>query len=241
MSSSGLSTMSKPKHHQPSVKPLRVLISAASSITRAGLERLLEKQPSLHLVGAVGSADSLPAAIAENDPDVALLHLEAQSAETNWEELIALEVPIVLLADEAALVSATAALAGGVQAILLGDATGAELAAAAHSAAAGLLTLSGDLADLVRQGLLTHSHEEADQSVEDAAPVADASPEHLTLREREVLEMMMEGLSNKEIAAYLNISAHTVKFHISSILGKLGASTRTEAAAIGLRRGLITI
>ena len=99
----------------------------------------------------------------------------------------------------------------------------------------------GDLADLVRQGLLTHSHEEADQSVEDAAPIADASPEHLTLREREVLEMMMEGLSNKEIAACLNISAHTVKFHISSILGKLGASTRTEAAASGLRRGLITI
>ena len=241
MSSSGLSTMSKPKHHRPLVKPLRVLISAASSITRAGLERLLEKQPSLHLVGAVGSADSLPAAIAENDPDVALLHLAAHSAETNWEELIALELPIVLLADEADLVSATAALAGGVQAILLGEATGAELAAAAHSAAAGLLTLSADLADLVRQGLLAHSHEEADDSVEDAAPVADASPEHLTLREREVLEMMMEGLSNKEIAACLNISAHTVKFHISSILGKLGASTRTEAAAIGLRRGLITI
>ena len=241
MSSSGLSTMRKPKQHWPSVKPVRVLISAASSITRAGLVSLLETQSTLHLVGAFSSADSLPTAIAENDPDVVLLHLEAQSPETNWEEVIALKVPIVLLADEADLASATAALAGGVQAILLGDATGAELAAAAHSAAAGLLTLSGDLADLVRQGLLAHSHEEADDSVEDAAPVADASVEHLTLREREVLEMMMEGLSNKEIAAYLNISAHTVKFHISSILGKLGASTRTEAAAIGLRRGLITI
>ena len=221
MSSSGLSTMRKPKHHQPSVKPLRVLISAASSITRAGLQRLLEKQPGVHLVGAISNVDGLSPAIAENDPDVVLLHLEAQSSETNWEELIALAVPIVLLADEADLVSATAALAGGVQAILLGDATGAELAAAAQSAAAGLLTLSGDLADVVRQGLLAHSHEEAEDSVGGAAPIADASPEHLTLREREVLEMMMEGLSNKEIAAHLNISAHTVKFHISSILGKL--------------------
>lgn len=233
--------MRKAKEHQPAVKPLRVLISAASPITRAGLERLLEKQPSVYLVGAISSADGLPQAIAENDPDVMLLHLEAQSTETNWEELISLAVPIVLLADEADLVSATAALASGVQAILLGDATGAELAAAAHSAAAGLLSLSADLADLVRRSLLAHSADEADDSVGAPASLVDGSPEHLTLREREVLEMMMEGLSNKEIAAHLNISAHTVKFHISSILGKLGASTRTQAAAIGLRRGLITI
>ena len=95
MSSSGLSTMRKPKHHRPSVKPMRVLISAASSITRAGLERLLEKQPSVQLVGAISGANGLPPAIAENDPDVVLLHLEAQSPETNWEELIALEVPIL--------------------------------------------------------------------------------------------------------------------------------------------------
>ena len=241
MSSSGLSTTRKPKHDRPSVKPLRVLISAASSITRAGLERLVDDQPNLHSVGVISSADQLPQAIADHDPDVVIFHLEAHSAETNWEELIALAVPIVLLVEDAEPLGTNAALAAGVQAILLGDATGAELAAAAHSAAAGLLTLSGDLADLLRQSLLAHAREEAEESEGRPDSNPDASPEHLTLREGEVLEMMMEGLSNKEIAAHLSISAHTVKFHISSILGKLGASTRTEAAAIGLRRGLITI
>ena len=164
-----------------------------------------------------------------------------QLQEIRWEELIALGVPIVLLAESVDLVGAAAAIAAGVQGILVGDVTGAELAATATSAASGLLTLSGDLADFVRQGLLAHSSEDADSYALDSAHVLDDFPEHLTLREREVLEMMSEGLSNKEIAAQLNISAHTVKFHISSILGKLGASSRTEATTIGLRRGLITI
>ena len=127
------------------------------------------------------------------------------------------------------------------QAVIAGDATGAELAAASASAASGLLTLSRDLSDLVRQGLVAISEEAVDDFILDRASGSDDFLEHLTLREREVLEMMSEGLSNKEIAAQLNISANTVKFHTSSILGKLGASSRTEASTIGLRRGLITI
>jgi DNA-binding NarL/FixJ family response regulator len=104
-----------------------------------------------------------------------------------------------------------------------------------------LVTLSRDLSDLVRQGLFAISQEAVDDFILDRAPGSDDFLEHFTQREREVLEMMSEGLSNKEIAAQLNISANTVKFHISSILGKLGASSRTEASTIGLRRGLITI
>ena len=220
---------------------MRALICAASSFTRAGLERLLEPEGSLQVVGAVSNTNRLRAAIAECDPDVVFLQLETQSQEMRWKELVVPGVPIVVLAESADLASAAAAVAGGVQAILVGGATGAELAAAAASAASGLLTLSGDLADLVRQGLLAHTLEDADNYAGDLAHIADDLPEHLTVREREVLEMMSEGLSNKEIAAQLDISAHTVKFHISSILGKLGASSRTEATTIGLRRGLITI
>ena len=185
--------------------------------------------------------NNLRPAIAESDPDVVFLQIEDHLQEMRWEELIVLGVPIVLLAESVDLAGAAAAVAGGVLAILVGDVTGAELAATATSAASGLLTLSGDLADFVRQGLLAHSSEDADSYALDSAHVLDDFPEHLTLREREVLETMSEGLSNKEIAAQLKISAHSVKFYISSIPGKLGASSRTEATTIGLRRGLITI
>jgi DNA-binding NarL/FixJ family response regulator len=65
--------------------------------------------------------------------------------------------------------------------------------------------------------------------------------EHLTDREQQVLALMSEGLSNKEISARMVISENTVKFHISSVLGKLGAGSRTEAVSIGIRRGLLAI
>jgi DNA-binding NarL/FixJ family response regulator len=194
MSSSGARTVSKPKRHQPAEKPVRVLICAASSVTRAGLERQLAPQSSLQVVGGITTTNGLRPAIAEGDPDVVFLQLDGQLREMRWEELIVLGVAIVLLAESVDLVGAAAAIAGGVQAILVGDVTGAELATAAASAASGLLMLSGDFADLVRQGLLVHSPEDADSYAGDLAHIADNFPEHLTQREREVLEMMSEGL-----------------------------------------------
>jgi DNA-binding NarL/FixJ family response regulator len=80
-------------------------------------------------------------------------------------------------------------------------------------------------------------------------PARDAAPgeaptdqlEPLTAREREVLELLGEGLSNRQIAERLGISEHTAKFHVASVFGKLGASSRTEAVSRGVRRGLITL
>jgi DNA-binding CsgD family transcriptional regulator len=69
----------------------------------------------------------------------------------------------------------------------------------------------------------------------------DASTESLTPRESEVLTLLSEGLPNKQIALRLQISEHTVKFHIASIFAKLGAASRTEAVSIGARQGLITL
>jgi DNA-binding NarL/FixJ family response regulator len=70
---------------------------------------------------------------------------------------------------------------------------------------------------------------------------AEGLTEHLTARERGVLRLMALGLGNKEIASRLDISEHTAKFHVSSILAKLGASSRTEAVSIGMTRGLVAI
>ena len=73
------------------------------------------------------------------------------------------------------------------------------------------------------------------------SPQVEELLEPLTRREQEVLQMLAAGLANKEIAAKLAISDHTVKFHVASILGKLGVSTRTDAVTAGIRRGLVML
>jgi RNA polymerase sigma factor (sigma-70 family) len=80
-----------------------------------------------------------------------------------------------------------------------------------------------------------------EESPRSRAPGRELVIERLTPREREVLELVAEGMSNREIAERLGNSEHTVKFHVSSLLGKVGAVTRAELVAIAIRRGLIMI
>ena len=107
---------------------------------------------------------------------------------------------------------------------------------------------SGQL-DALRQRLLADSNIELVDRPEQAEAVISLPParsrepliEALTVRERDVLALVADGLPNREIAHALAISEHTVKFHLASIFGKLGASTRTEAVQRGLRHGVIEI
>ena len=117
----------------------------------------------------------------------------------------------------------------GSVAILTSDASAEELEAAMIASAGGLVTVDQEIASHIA-GQLPHEFPDIRQSVEE-----------LTRRETEVLRLLARGFGNKEIAARLGISEHTAKFHISSILGKLGAISRTEAVTEGLRRGLILL
>jgi DNA-binding NarL/FixJ family response regulator len=111
----------------------------------------------------------------------------------------------------------------GLRAVLPLHATPGELTGAVRAVHAGLLA----------------AHPEAL-----ATPVAAAAPAHglaLTSREREILELIAEGANNRLIAARLAISRHTVKFHVASVLAKLGARSRTEAVTLALRAGLLAV
>jgi len=131
---------------------------------------------------------------------------------------------LALLTDDATPIFGNQALRAGVRGILPVDVDGNQLRAAIRAIAQGLVVLYPSEVRVTWR--------------EDAEEIA---VEVLTPREKEVLQMLGLGRSNKEIAGRLKISEHTAKFHVASVLGKLGAATRTEAVSIAMRRGLILL
>jgi len=204
--------------------PARVFVVAPTLFARAGLRSILESAEVGADVLVVGEADSVV-------------------------ELVALGADVVVVAGDDPLEEAARAVAEeGTQAILLlseddrsvpllrefaprgwgvvsPDAPPEELSAAIVAVIQGLVVLPRALTGRLLRG---------QEAVEEPA-------EPLTAREREVLGLLGRGLSNKMIARDLQISEHTVKFHVSSIYAKLGAASRTEAVGLGARLGLISL
>jgi len=212
---------------------IRVFVAAASAPRMAEIERFIRANQRLRLVGSAASATTLAPRIRALRPDVVLLDLaEPQSSffvlASDFENSGA---SVVVLVDEPAPDWTRRALRSGVRGVLPRDASAADIYTALEAAHRGLLLLDPELAqDLFASKTHARSEENAPELLEELTP-----------REIEVLRMMAEGLGNKEIAARLTISDHTVKFHISSILAKFGAATRTEAVTIGIRRGLVLL
>ena len=118
------------------------------------------------------------------------------------------------------------------RALLSRDAAPDEILAAVQGAAAGLVALAAEWLDRVLPPATAMLRRASGGSTGEAP---------LSSREVEVLRMVADGLANKQIAARLLISEHTVKFHVASILAKLHASTRAEAVRNGARRGLVVV
>lgn len=203
---------------------IRVSVAAPSALFRAGLESAVRSSRTLELAGAV-SVETLADQAHDLPADVLLLALSPIDEE--WIGILSeYAIPIVLLTETTDPATLATALRANVRALLSADATSAEIVAAVHSAAAGLFTFQQPAVELL---------------VGDQRPAPAALDEPLSPRELEVLSMVAEGLSNKLVAYRLGISEHTVKFHVTSIMGKLRAASRTDAVMQGIRRGLVLI
>ena len=209
-----------------------MLVVAASAVRRGGLEAVLRQSTAVKSIGSISTLASLNTQLRQIQPDVIIVDLPGPDPQflPAIRALPPHSAAVVVLIDEPDAPWSARAVRSGVRAILPRESSPEELEAAIHCAHLGLVLLEPELA--------------SDIAARVRAEDGDALPQplgELTAREVEVLRMLAEGLGNKEIAERLGISDHTVKFHISSILGKLGAASRTEAVTQGIRMGLIVL
>jgi len=210
----------------------RVFVAATSAARRSDLEAIIRENSDCRLVGSAPGLLGLVERVRALHADVTLMDLS--QPETQFPTIVtSLEQAgsaVIALVDGANASWIAKALGAGVHSLLAREASPAEISAALQSSASGMVLLDPDIARELAAQSRPRSTDPTPEMVEDLTP-----------REVEVLRMMAEGLGNKEIASRLGISDHTVKFHISSILAKLGAASRTEAVTLGIRMGLILL
>jgi two-component system, NarL family, response regulator YdfI len=213
---------------------IRVVVAAISAVRRSGLEAIVKNNPSFKLVGSLPTVIGFAARIRELQAHVVIADLALDDTQlfSAASDLERAGIGVVVLIDEPSVGWTARALQAGVRAILPRESSENEIVSAVLAVDRGLVLLDPEVTkELASQTRTVNSTPEN---------TAD-SLEELTPREIEVLRLMAEGFGNKQIAARLGISDHTVKFHISSILAKLSVSSRTEAVTQGIRMGLIVV
>jgi DNA-binding NarL/FixJ family response regulator len=208
---------------------IRVMVVATSAVVRAGLSAVVSSSSQMTVVGSASDLNILEE-VGQLQPDVVLLDLGSNLQSSIWEKLLLIQeqqypVGLLVIAEELESIDLEAAIRSGVRGLLPGESTESEIIAAVIAIADNLIVLHPDFLELlpIRE------------------KVASTPVQTLTPREIDVLEMLGSGLGNKAIAKHLQISEHTVKFHLSSIFQKLGVSSRTEAVTVGVRLGLIML
>jgi len=202
---------------------IRVLVVAKNPLARIGLGALLARQPGHKVVGEVSGDSTLPNDLLVYRPDVIVWDVDWESGPMPFDTLGEHSPPVLALIPDATF--AAQAWSGGALGLLLRDSEPEVIGAAITSVSKGLSVLDRVLAQALFPAPTATPHEELE----------------LTSREREVLQLLAQGLPNKTIAAQLDISDHTVKFHVNAIMTKLGVQSRTEAVVRAVRLGWVIL
>ncbi|MCG3139221.1 MAG: Transcriptional regulatory protein LiaR [Anaerolineae bacterium] len=209
-------------------KTIRVMLVDDHAVVRSGLGAFLMAYDDLELVGEASNGERAIALCQQLQPDVVLMDLMMPGMDgVTATKLIRERQPatqVIALTSFKEKEMVEGVLQVGAIGYLLKDVSADELARAIRAAAAGKPTLASEAAQVL---------------IQSARAPAEKPGFDLTERERQVLALMTEGLNNQQIAERLVISVSTAKFHVSSVLSKLNAASRTEAVAIALQKRLV--
>jgi NarL family two-component system response regulator LiaR len=207
--------------------PLRILLVDDHMVVRTGLSTVLAVYDDLKLVGEAGDGEEAIRLCERLQPDVVLMDLLMPKMDGVTATRIIKErwprIQVIALTSFKEKEYVEGALKAGANGYLLKNVSAEELVSAIRRAVAGQPSLSPEAAQVLIQ------------KVNEPAPPG----QDMTDREKEILALMVEGLSNNEIAARLVVSQSTAKFHVSNILSKLGVTTRTEAVALAVKYHLV--
>ncbi|MBA3533809.1 MAG: response regulator transcription factor [Ardenticatenales bacterium] len=216
-------------------QPIRVLLADDHAFVREGTRELLEREIDILVVGEASNGAEAVRLVETLQPDVVVMDVRmpgmggVEATKQIKERFPAVEVLVMTAHDDDEFVFAL--LEAGASGYMLKTGTVKELIRAIHEVAGGQSALDPIIARKVVQQIAGGTPRQKQREAYEA----------LTEREQEVLALLAEGKSNKEIAESLIISDRTVQTHLSNIFGKMGVSSRTEAVLEAIRRGWLTI
>ncbi len=209
--------------------PIRVMVVDEHGMVRKGIVAYLKNDPDLHIVGEAQNGREAVELCEQLQPDVILMDLQMPEMDgitatriirQRWSQ-----VQVVALTSFPDRDKVQNALQAGAISYLLKNVSGEDLAEAIRDAYAGRATLAQEAVQAL---------------IQPPAEKPAATGFDLTLRERQVLALLIKGLNNQEIADHLSVSHATAKAHVSNILSKLGVSNRAEAVALAIQQKLVS-